>query len=167
MLILVRHSGTTDVAGFGTVVLFVAATGLGSFLATLLTPPVVGRWGRFATASWALGAAAVVQLAGAGLHLPVMTVCGFLLGALGQVVKLCADTAMQIDVDDALRGHVFTVQDSLFWVSFIGAISAAATVIPDDGDSPGLAIAGAVVYVLGLIGHLTISRRARPAAPPV
>ncbi|WP_163796093.1 MFS transporter [Mycolicibacterium sediminis] len=167
VLILVRHSGTTDVGGFGTVVLFVAATGLGSFLATLVTPAVVLRWGRYATASWALGLAAVVQLCGAGLHLPVMTVCGFLLGALGQVVKLCADTAMQMDVDDALRGHVFTVQDSLFWVSFIGAISAAASVIPDDGHSTGLAVAGSVVYLLGLAGHVTIGRRARPATPPV
>ena len=38
-----------------------------------------------------------------GLQLPVMVLCGFFLGAAGQVVKLCADTAMQIDVDDALR----------------------------------------------------------------
>ena len=79
--------------------------------------------------------AAVIQLAGAGLQLPMMVVCGFLLGAAGQVVKLCADTAMQLDVDDALRGHVFTVQDSLFWMSFIAAIAAAASVIPADGHS--------------------------------
>ena len=37
----------------------------------------------------------------------------------GQVVKLCADSAMQLDVDDALRGHVFTVQDALFWIAFV------------------------------------------------
>ena len=59
-----------------------------------------------------------------------MALCGFFLGAAGQVVKLSADTAMQIDVDDALRGHVFTVQDSLFWMAFIVAIALAATVIP-------------------------------------
>ena len=71
-----------------------------------------------------------------------MVVCGFLLGAAGQVVKLCADSAMQIDVDDALRGHVFTVQDSLFWMSFIVALTAAAAVIPADGHSPGLVRGG-------------------------
>ena len=65
-----------------------------------------------------------------------MVLCGFLLGAAGQVVKLCADTAMQIDVDDALRGHVFTVQDSLFWMSFIVAMALAAAVIPADGREP-------------------------------
>ena len=62
------------------------------------------------------------------------------------MVKLCADSAMQIDVDDALRGHVFTVQDSLFWVSFIVAITVAAAVIPADGHSPGLVIAGSAIY---------------------
>ncbi len=53
----------------------------------------------------------MIQLAASGLQLPMMIVCGFLLGVAGQVVKLCVDSAMQLDVDDALRGHVFAVQD--------------------------------------------------------
>jgi phosphoglycerol transferase MdoB-like AlkP superfamily enzyme len=89
-----------------------------------------------------------------------MMLCGFLLGAAGQVVKLCADTAMQIDVDDALRGHVFTVQDSLFWMSFIVAIALAATVIPADGHQPALALAGVGVYLAGLAAHAGIARSA-------
>lgn len=161
VLILVRHSGSQDVAGFGTAVLFIAAGGLGLFIATVVTPSAVRRWGRYATANGALGGAAVIQLVGSGLYLPLMIACGFLLGALGQVVKLCADTAIQIDVDDALRGHVFTVQDSLFWVAFIGAIAAAAVFIPADGDSPILAIAGVGVYLLGLVAHAAIGRRGR------
>ncbi|WP_422743522.1 MFS transporter [Mycobacterium sp. WMMD1722] len=161
VLVMVRHSDTQAVAGLGTAVLFVAATGTGSFLATIATPAVIARWGRYRTVSGALGAAVVFQLAGLGLHLPVLMVCGFLLGAAGQIVKLCADTAMQIDVDDALRGHVFTVQDSLFWITFIGAIAVAASVIPADGHAPALAAAGAVVYLLGLLGAGTIGRRAQ------
>ncbi|MBX7433719.1 MFS transporter [Mycobacterium sp. Y57] len=162
VLVMVRHTDTAGVAGLGMTALFVAATGTGSFLATALTPIVVRRWGRFAAPSGALAFAAVVQLGGAGLQLPVMVVCGFLLGAAGQVVKLCADTAMQVDVDDALRGHVFTVQDSLFWMSFILAITAAASVIPPDGHAPWLAVAGAGVYLAGLVVHATVGRRARP-----
>jgi len=142
-------------------VLFVAATGVGSFLATALTPGLVRRWGRYAASNVALAFAAVVQLCGSGLHLPVMVVCGCLLGAAGQVVKLCADTAMQIDVDDALRGHVFTVQDSLFWMSFIIAIALAATVIPPNGDEPALALAGVAVYLVGLAVHAGVGRRAQ------
>jgi MFS family permease len=163
VLVIVRHSDAQNVAGLGTAVVFVAATGSGSFLATVLTPPAVRRWGRYATANGALVAAAVIQLAGAGLQLPVMVLCGFFLGTAGQMVKLCADTAMQIDVDDALRGHVFAVQDSLYWVSFIAAITASAVVIPDNGHAPALVLAGSVIYLAGLAVHTVVSRHGQPA----
>jgi hypothetical protein len=163
VLVMVRHTDTEHVAGLGTAVLFVAATGLGSFLATAVTPSIVRRWGRYAAPNGALAFAAVVQLCGSGLRLPVMVLCGLLLGAAGQVVKLSADTAMQIDVDDALRGHVFTVQDSLFWMSFIIAIALAATVIPADGYEPALALAGVAVYLAGLAVHASVGRRAKPS----
>ncbi|RZT24615.1 putative MFS family arabinose efflux permease [Mycobacterium sp. BK558] len=165
VLVLVRHTDpeSASVAGLGTAALFLAAAGIGSFLANVVTPTLVRRWGRYATPIGALAFAAAVQLCGATLRLPVMIACGFLLGGAGQVVKLCADTAMQIDVDDALRGHVFTVQDSLFWMAFILAIAAAAFVIPADGHAPGLAVAGTVVYLAGLAVYATVGRRRRPA----
>lgn len=162
VLVIVRHSDRAAVAGFGTAVLFVGASALGSFLATVLTPMAVKRWGRYATPNGALAFAAVVQLCGAGLQLPVMVVCGFLLGMAGQVVKLCADTAMQVDVDDALRGHVFTVQDSLFWLSMVLAMSGSAAVIPAGGHSPGLVVAGGGIYLAGLAVHAIVGRRAQP-----
>ncbi len=162
VLVLVRHVGEHTVSGLGTTALFVASAGAGSFLATALTPPAVHRWGRYATTNGALAAAAVIQLAAVGLYLPVLVLCGFLLGVAGQVVKLCADTAMQIDVDDALRGHVFAVQDSLFWVSFILAVAGAAAVIPADGQAPSLIVAGTLLYLVGLAGHAFIGRRREP-----
>jgi MFS family permease len=160
VLVIVRHTDTQEVAGFGSAALFGVCVGVGAFLAAVVMPAAVARWGRFATANGALAAAAVVQLAGSGLQLPMMMACGFLLGLAGQVVKLCADSAMQLDVDDALRGHVFAVQDSLFWVSFIAAMALAASVIPADGHQPALALAGVVVYLAGLAAHAAIGRRA-------
>ena len=162
VLVMVRHSDTAEVAGLGTTVLFLGAAGIGAFLANVVTPALVKRFGRYAAPNGALAFAAVVQLCGVGQQLPVIIVCGFLLGAAGQVVKLCADTAMQVDVDDALRGHVFTVQDSLFWMAFITAIAGAAAVIPPDGRSPALVIAGSGIYLVGLAGHAAVGRRARP-----
>jgi len=161
VLVMVRHSDTQATAGLGlpSAALFLAGTGLGSFLATVWTPGLVRRWGRYAAPNGALTFAAVVQLCAAGLQLPVMVLCGFLLGTAGQVVKLCADTAMQIDVDDALRGHVFTLQDALFWISFIVAMALAATVIPADGREPALVIVGSVVYLAGLAVHASVGRR--------
>jgi len=161
VLVIVRHSDTPAVTGIGlgTAVAFIAATGCGSFLANVATPPAVRRWGRYGTANGALLCAAGIQLAGATLQLAVMVACGFFLGFAGQVVKLCADTAMQIDVDDALRGHVFAVQDSLFWVSFILATTASAALIPADGHAPGLALAGSAIYLVGLAAHAIVGRR--------
>ena len=49
VLVIVRHTGSVNVAGLGVAVLFAAATGIGSFLANFLTPPAVRRWGRYAT----------------------------------------------------------------------------------------------------------------------
>ena len=161
VLVMVRHGDTQSVAGIGTAALFLGAGGTGLFLATLITPTAVVRWGRYRTANGALFLAAAIELGGFGLQLPMMVLCGFLLGATGQVVKLCADSAMQIDVDDALRGHVFAVQDALFWMSFIVALAAAAAVIPADGRSVGLVIAGSVVYLVGLAVHAGVARGAR------
>jgi MFS family permease len=163
VLLLVHGGAAAAVGALGGAMLFLAATGTGSFLGNVVTPPAVRRWGRYATANGALAIAATIQLAGAGLQLAVMVACGFFLGAAGQVIKLCADTAIQIDVDDALRGHVFAVQDSLFWVAFIGAITVAATVIPDNGHSPALVLAGTVLYLCGLTAHSIVGRRSQLA----
>lgn len=159
VLVIVRHAGAAGFGGLGTMAVFLAATGAGAFLANVLTPWAVRRWGRYAAANTALLVAVVIQLGGATMHLKVMVLCGFVLGLAGQMVKLCADTAMQIDVDDALRGHVFAVQDALFWMAFIVATTAAAAVIPADGRSAALALAGSAVYLVGFALHARLGRR--------
>jgi MFS family permease len=164
ILLLAHHTKNPAVGGLGIALLFFAASGLGSFLATLLTPPTVRRWGRYAAVNGALAAAALIQLAGTGLMLPVMVTCSFFLGVTGQMVKLCADSAMQMDVDDALRGHVFAVQDALFWVSFIVSITVAAVLIPPDGYAPTFVVFGTAVYLVGLVVHSLVGRRGQPAA---
>lgn len=162
VLVMVRHIGAEGFAGLGTAVVFVAATGGGSFLANVLAPPAVRRWGRYTTANVALLCAVLIQFAGATLNLAVMVLCGFFLGLAGQMVKLCADTAMQIDVEDTRRGHVFAVQDALFWMSFIAAVTAAAAVIPPDGRSASLAVAGSLIYLAGLAVHAAVGSRRLP-----
>jgi MFS family permease len=158
VLLLVRSRDNPTISALGSAMLFVAAAGAGSFLANLVTPIAVRRWGRYATANGALAIASLIEITGVGLQLWVLVTCGFLLGGIGQVLKLCADTAIQVDVDDALRGHAFAVQDSLFWVAFIGAITVAATVIPGNGHSPALVAAGAAVYLCGLAAHSVVER---------
>ena len=122
VLVMVRHGDTQSVAGLGTAALFFGATGIGVVPRDRPRRPAPSAGGAVTarpTARWRSRRSS--SSAASGLQLPMMVLCGFLLGAAGQVVKLCADTAMQIDVDDALRGHVFAVQDALFWMSFIVA----------------------------------------------
>ncbi|BBY23716.1 putative MFS-type transporter [Mycobacterium stomatepiae] len=164
ILLLAHHTKNPAFGGLGIALVFFAASGLGSFLATLLTPPAVRRWGRYAAANGALAAAVLIELAGVGLTLPIMVGCSFFLGVTGQMIKLCADSAMQMDVDDALRGHVFAVQDALFWVSFIVSITVAALLIPPDGHAPTFVLAGSAIYLAGLAAHSVVGRRGQPAA---
>lgn len=158
VLVLVGNTNVAGFAGLGIAALFVAATGTGSFAATLLAPSAIRRWGRRAVTGAALLAAAAVQVAAATLDLAVMVLCALLLGFAGQLVKLGADSAMQLDVAGGLRGHVFAVQDALFWLSFIAAVTVAAAVIPPDGRSPALALAGSAVYLAGMAGLAALGR---------
>jgi hypothetical protein len=159
VLVLVRNN-TSLFAGIGAAALFLACTGIGSFLGTVSTPALLRRFGRGRTLGMALGSAVVLQLIASSLYVPIVLVAAFGLGMAGQVIKLCADVGMQTDVDDALRGHVFAVQDSLFWVTFTGAMSVAAAFITQ---SHWLAFSGAVVYLIGLIVHMTRTLWPSPA----
>ncbi|MFC4603847.1 MFS transporter [Rhodococcus kronopolitis] len=144
-------------AGFGVAV---GATAAGMLLAAALTPLLIPRLGRPRTIALALLAAIVVQLTLiAALTQPMLLAGAFLLGLAGQTVKLTGDAAMQIDIDDTRRGQVFALQDTVFNIAFIGSLAAAATVIAPDGRSPGLVVAGAGVYALGLLAVALNSRR--------
>ena len=136
---------STNVAGLGTAVLFVAATGIGSFLANVADPdrgapvgPLPHRQRR--TAGWPRS----IQLGGVGLHLPVMMACGFLLGAAGQVVKLCADSRHA----DRRRRRAARPRVHRAGLAVLGVVhrrdhGGAPPSSPPTGTPPGLVVAGA------------------------
>jgi MFS family permease len=149
----------TGMAGVGEAVVL-AAAGLGT--AALLTPWLVRRLGRPRTVRIALLVAAATQLALAALlTLPAVLAAAFLLGAAGQMVKLCADAGVQSEVGDEVRGRVFALYDAVFNVCYVLAIAVAALLAPTDGAAPWLVAATAAVYVLGLLAHDRVLRRAR------
>lgn len=161
VLLLLHNLHSMPIGGMGVILLFFAATGLGSFVGTAVTPLSIRRWGRYATANGALLACALINASTFELWLPVLIVAGFFLGISGQMIKLCADTAMQVDVEDALRGHVFAVQDSLFWVSYCAAITVAAVFIPADGHAPVFIWCGSAIYLCGLAANSAFGKRAQ------
>ena len=87
----------------------------------------------------------------------------FLLGAAGQVVKLCADAGVQGEVGDEVRGRVFALYDAVFNVCYVLAVGVAALLAPPTGVAPWLVAGTAGVYLLGLLAHDRVLRRARPA----
>jgi hypothetical protein len=166
MLLLFRYAFTAigplrvGLAGIGQTV-GLAAAGLGT--AALVTPWAVRRWGRARLVRVALVLAAFAQLAlVALLSLPAVFVVAYVLGLSGQVLKLCADAAVQGEAGDGVLGRVFAVYDIVFNVGFVAAVSIAAVLSPPDGRAPALLAASAGFYLVGLLGHdLVLRRRAR------
>ncbi|NMO93470.1 MFS transporter [Actinomycetospora sp. TBRC 11914] len=171
MLLLMRR-GLTDwgalhagVAGLGETVV-AAATGLG--VAALVTPWLTARVGRPATVRIMLVlAAATLLVLGLPMTLPALLGASFLLGLVGQAIKLCSDAAVQREVDDAHRGRVFALSDTVFNVTYVLAVALAALFSPLDGRSVPLISTAAAVYLLGLVVHevaLRTTRRHTPGA---
>jgi MFS family permease len=167
-LLLYRYAFTdagplrAGLAGIGEVVA-VAAAGL--VCAAFVTPWLVHRWGRPWTIRVALSVACVTQL-GLGLLLSVQTVIvgAFVIGLSGQVVKLCADAAVQSDGPDGLLGRIFALYDVVFNVGYVGAVALAAFAAPPDGRAPWLFAGASGLYAVGLLVHNLQVRRTRVAA---
>ncbi|GAA4485032.1 MFS transporter [Rhodococcus olei] len=164
MVLLLRapatgHALPAGLAGFGVAV---GATAAGMLLAAAATPLLIPRIGRTRTVVAGLTAALVVQSTFiATLTQGALLIGAFLLGVAGQTVKLTGDAAMQIDIDDARRGQVFALQDTVFNLAFLTALAAAATVVAPDGHTPQLVFAGAGVYAVGLVAVAANTRRRR------
>lgn len=157
MLLLMRNSLVdvgplrAGIAGLGETVV-VAAAGLG--VAAVVTPWLTARVGRSTTVRIMLVLAAAALLA-LGLPMTLPTILGgaFVLGLVGQAIKLCSDAAVQREVGDAERGRVFALSDTTFNVTYVAAVAGAALVCPTSGRSPLLIALAAGLYLLGLVVH--------------
>lgn len=160
VMVLLLRRNTSDgfvPAGFAGFGVALTATAAGMLLAALLTPLLIPRVGRGRTIVGGLLVAAVVQgLLIATLTPDVIVLGAFFLGIAGQTIKLTGDAAMQLDIDDAHRGRVFALQDTVFNVAFVGAIAVAALFVDH---TQGLVYAGVGVYLTSLAGQWCAQRR--------
>ncbi|HSV39623.1 MAG TPA: MFS transporter [Nocardioidaceae bacterium] len=109
---------------------------LGFVMAAVVTPPVVERIAHRTWIVALLAVACVAQVFPFSTYAqPGLWVSGFFLGFAAQGVKICVDTLVQLGVDDAYRGRVFSLYDVLFNLAFVGAAAFAAAAVPDDGRS--------------------------------
>ncbi|GAB3880095.1 hypothetical protein GCM10027612_06980 [Microbispora bryophytorum subsp. camponoti] len=96
-------------------------------------------------------------------------VAGLVIGVAGQSVKICADTVVQRDIEDAYLGRAFSVYDMLFNGMTVLGAALAAVLLPRDGKSYiALAVIG-VGYLLGAVVYRMILPTAvrRPPVPAV
>jgi len=156
--------GDTDaaLAGIATAVL---VSGAGYLTAAFVTPYAVTRWGPVPWMLALLSAAAVFQvMPGALFTEPAVLVAAFVLGLSAQGVKICVDTLVQTQVDDAYRGRVFSLYDVVYNVVFVAAAGVGALIIPTDGRSYGVVAVIAAVYAVTALGYARWGRR--PATQP-
>jgi MFS family permease len=122
------------------------------------------RLGRSNTIRTALLVAIVTQLVlSMAITMPMALVGAFVLTAAGQVIKLCADAAVQSEVADDSRGRVFSLYDAVFNIGYVVAVAVAALLSPPNGRSPLLLVLAALCYLAGLLVHEVLRRRRRAA----
>ncbi len=159
LLVLANHAGVAT--GLRRFLLLIGATALGALLAAFTTPVLVHRTGRHRTLAVVLSVGALAELAVASFELNLLIAVAAVLGWVGQTVKLCGDVAMQLKIPDETRGEVFAIQDAVFNLSFVGAATTAALVMPPDGRALAVVLLGSAVYAIAL---LEVLRRDRATA---
>ena len=139
-------------AGIATFATLVGATGVGFFLAVVITPILSPRIGPHRWIVVCLLVAAVSQLMlVVSVALPVVIAGGVVLGLAAQAAKIAVDTIVQRDTADTFRGRAFALYDVLYNAAFVGAAAFGAAALPDTGWSRGTFTALAGAYLLGAL----------------
>lgn len=154
------HDVEAGMAGMASAVII---SGAGFGAAALLTPVVVRRIGTRRWIVLLFSVAAVIEIVPAALYTPwAVLVAAFVLGITAQGIKICVDTLVQRNIDDAYRGRVFSFYDVLFNVVFVASAAFAAAVLPVTGKSYAILGLSAACYAATAIAYARLTAR-----PPV
>jgi MFS family permease len=146
LLLLYRNHLRTGLAGLGQAA---AAGALGALVAAAITPWATRHLAPRHWVTILLLAAAVGQVVFGFPYRPsTVLAVAFLLGLVGQGVKIVADTTVQTECDDEFRGRVFSVYDTLFNAATVAGMSMGALSLPRSGRSHAVLGGIAVAYVV-------------------
>jgi MFS family permease len=164
LVLLSRYSFAENAEdALNAVSIVVATSGVGYALAILVTPWATERFGIERWVQAMLAGAGVLTFA---LCAPFQqwgfAVGGFVLGIAGQSIKICADTSVQRDVEDAYLGRAFSIYDMLFNGTYVLAAALAAALLPADGRS--LLVLGLITA--GYLGGAALYRVVTPGRAP-
>lgn len=148
-----RHHGIFR-AGLPGVLEVLGVAGAGLFLGAVATAPMV-RWlgrTRYLVTLLCLSAVVVLCVATQFTQLGTM-ITALVLAFTYQSSKICADTVVQSDSDDAHIGRVFALYDTLTNVFYVLGFELGAALVPFNGHSRGLVILVAAVCLLAAGGY--------------
>ena len=91
-------------------------------------------------------------------RLPLLLSAVLVLAFVAQSVKISVDTVVQREVADDFRGRVFSVYDTLFNVTYVVALVAAAFLLPSSGRSPQVLVGVAALYLTSALIYARWSR---------
>jgi MFS family permease len=156
------HGGNGNKAlGHATLLVVTAAIGFG--LAAVVTPPGVSRTSKevWITVWLFIGGAVTIAL-GPTFSQAAFLVLGFAVSLSAQCVKICTDTTVQQEVDDAYMGRVFSIYDMLYNVSYVIGPAIAVAFMPSTGKSYWLVLVIGALYLAAGAGYAALTLRKTP-----
>jgi len=141
-------------AGLPGVLEVLGVAGAGLFLGAVATAPMVRWLGRTRYLVILLCASAVVVLTVATQFTQLGTmVTALVLAFTYQSSKICADTVVQSDCDDAHIGRVFALYDTLTNVFYVLGFEIGAALLPFNGHSYLLVVLVACICLIAAAGY--------------
>jgi Major Facilitator Superfamily len=143
----------------------VATSAIGFGLAAVLTPLGTKRLSMdtWITAWLAIGAVTTALLGPTFSQVPFL-VMGFIMGLSAQCVKICTDTTLQQQVDDAYMGRAFSLYDMLYNVTYVVGPAIAMPFLPATGKSYPVVLTIGACYLAGAATYAALALRRTPGA---
>jgi MFS family permease len=159
------HGGNGNKA-LGHVTLLVITSAVGFGLSAVVTPQGAKRLGKDAWITiWLLIGGIVTAVLGPTFNQVTYLIVGFAMGLSAQCVKICVDTTVQQEVDDAYMGRVFSLYDMLYNVAWVVGPAIAAPFMPDTGKSYPLVLTIGSLYLATGLAYSALTRTAAPGSP--
>ena len=151
------RTGATGIAE----VLAVGAAGV--FAGAVITAPVVRKFGRTRWLVALLSTTAVLVVV-FGIQFTIWStlITTFTVGFAYQSSKVCMDSVVQADSDDAYVGRVFALYDTLNNLAYVLAFCLGIFLVPPAGNGPAAVyLVGAVFLITGITYGMAMSRLRR------
>ena len=164
VLLLFQHSFSGSdgklAAGMDGIAAVLGVSAFGLLLGAVSTSAILRHVQR---TSYLLGvlvlSAAVVLICGVRFTVVMTLITAFVLAFTYQSAKVCVDTIVQTDSDDAHVGRVFALYDTTNNLLYVAAFVLGIAVVPSDGHGVFAVLLIAAVYLLTALGYWIGIRR--------